>query len=208
MDAYVYIAGPDDDRCAALFDLVSGIGFTGVSSFRGIAQVSEQIARNPICFILCSSVADPRQLRATAAAVRFCDQPSVRFSPLIYLTEHPSIETTMACANMGFDDVVALPQSRAQLRERLEHQVGEMKVYYEASGYFGPDRRRNTVSRRDGADVRQGGPFRRFELIRDARSGISVMREEMGPADAAVATLQDRAPLRGVTEAWPPRISG
>lgn len=193
MDAYAYVAGPDDDRCAALFDLVSGIGFSGVSSFRGIAQISEQTARNPICFILCSSVSDPRQLRSTAEAVRFSDLPRVRFSPLVYLTEQPSIETAVACVNMGFDDVVALPQSRAQLRERLEYQIGEMKVYYEASGYFGPDRRRNIVPRREGADARQGGPYRRFELIRDARAGISVMREEIGAAGAAVATLQSLA---------------
>ncbi|WEJ58427.1 hypothetical protein [Devosia sp. FJ2-5-3] len=193
MDAYVYIAGPQGQNCSALFDLVNKLGFAGVSSFRGIEQVAEQTQRNPICFILCSSVSDPAHLRPIAEAVRFCALPRVRFSPLVYLADEPSIETTIACVNMGFDDIVALPQSSAQLRDRLERQLGQVKIYYEASGYFGPDRRRNLVPKRVGLETRQGGPFRRLEVIRDLQSGVSVLRDEIGRAAPPVAPLQSLA---------------
>lgn len=190
MNAYAYVVGPQDGPGTALFDMANALGFVGVSSFRGIEQAEEQSLVTPVCYFLFSAVDDPASLRPVAEAVRFCSVGRVRFSPLIYCAEMPSVDTTMACVNIGFDDVVALPQPLRQLRERLARQVGQSLTYYETAGYFGPDRRRRIEGVREDGELRKGEPFRRLEVVRNLLSGIAVLRDEVWPPAPPVALMQ------------------
>ena len=178
MKAYAYVVGPQDMAWTALFDMASELGFGGVSSYRGIAQAEQQVEKSPVCYFLFSSVHDIRSLREQTDAIRFSSRRHLRFSPMIYFTQNPSVETIMACINMGFDDVIALPHSVSGLRERLLRQTNQQIVFYETEGYFGPDRR-NRIARRQSMGVtRVGGPFRRLEIIRNVAQGIEVLRDE------------------------------
>lgn len=194
MKAYAYIVGPQDATWSRLFGIVSEIGFRGVSSYRGLSQVAQQASDTPLCYFLFSGVPNIADLRQVARDIRYAANPAVRFSPMVYCAEDLSLEATIGCINLGFDDVIALPQSEAALRTRLQRQVGKHVVFYEAAGYFGPDRR-NRVSSMTRGDRpgRPGGPFRRLEITRHVLEGISIQRDELfQPNDSgkAMQTLQ------------------
>lgn len=191
MKAYAYVVGPQDMAWQTLFDTAGDLGFAGISDFRGISQVEQQAGETPVCYFLFSAVADIEALRPAAHAIRFSKTPGIRFSPMVYCAQDPAIDTIMACINMGFDDIVALPQTTAGLRERLSRQIGQNLVFYETQGYFGPDRRNRVaapVSPRTANRV--GGPFRRLEIVRNLFDGVSVLRDELTLPNAPVAAMQ------------------
>jgi|SRR5215217_305338 len=191
MKAYAYVVGPQDVAWTTLFDMAGDLGFAGISDFRGLAQVEEQAGETPICYFLFSAVSDLRALRPLARDIRFSPSAHIRFAPMVYCAESLSVENIMACINMGFDDIVALPQSGPRLQARLARQVDRTVVFYETPGYFGPDRRNRLASlnaRRP--QSRAAGPYRRLEIVRTLLSGVSVLRDEFSPAPAAVAAMQ------------------
>ena len=185
MRAAAYIVGPQDGAAAELWALARQLRFSSIFAFSGMTHAERQIGVTPTCFFLFAPVGDLGELRTVAEAVRFSPSSRLRFSPLIYFGENPSVDTLTRCIDMGFDDIIALPSSRERLRERLERQIGQPLTYYETSGYFGPDRRRLVTAPRRPAESRIGGQFRRIEIVRDLRNGTSVVRDENHTLPAA-----------------------
>lgn len=177
MRAYAYVVGPGDGPGAALTELARGLGFAGVSPFSTIAQADAQASQTPVVFFLFAATEDPRSLRGVAEAIRFSATRRLRFSPLIYFAESPSVEAITTCINMGFDDVITMPFTRRRVLERMTRQVGQNLVYFETPSYFGPDRRRS-----GGSDItldqRNGGQYRRLEIVRNLISGTNVLRDD------------------------------
>ena len=178
MNATAYVVGPPDGPGAALMDLASRLDFAAVLPYAGLAQAEQQFAQTPICFFLFAPVFDVAELRPVADAIRFCPSRQMRFSPLIYFSESPSVETITRCINMGFDDVITMPFTRSRVAERIERQVGQSHVYYETPAYFGPDRRDRVTGPKRPAESRIGGQFRRLEIVRDLLTGINVVRDD------------------------------
>ena len=184
MKAAAYIVGPLDGPGAALMDLGRRLGFSAVLPYAGVAQAEHQANHTPICFFLFAAVPDVGTLRGVAEAIRFCPSRRVRFSPLIYFSESPSVETITRCINMGFDDVITMPFTRGRVAERIDRQIGQSHVYYETPGYFGPDRRDRVTGLQRAAETRAGGQFRRLEIVRNLLTGVNVVRDDfyMAPA--------------------------
>ena len=179
MKAAAYIVGPLDGPGAALMDMARRLRFAAVLPYAGVAQAEQQANRTPVCFFLFAAVPDVGALRGVTDAIRFCPSRRVRFSPLIYFSESPSLETITRCINMGFDDVITMPFTQARVAERIDRQVGQSHVYYETPGYFGPDRRGRVTAPRRPAETRIGGQFRRLEIVRNLASGVSVVRDDL-----------------------------
>lgn len=191
MKAYAYVVGPGDAAWQTLFDMAGDLGFAGVSDYRGLSQVEQQADETPVCYFLFSATTDLRDIRPVADAIRFSSSRTIRFSPMVYCAEEPSMDTIMACINMGFDDIVALPQSGPKLRQRLARQIGHSMVFYETAGYFGPDRRNRVAALKPHPVTnRIGGPFRRLEVTRNLLDGVSVLRDEFFSTQPAVAAMQ------------------
>lgn len=178
MRAYAYVVGSCIGPGSALLDLARGLGFAGVSSYSGIAQAEQQAQVTPLCFFLCAATEDFASLRNVANAVRFSTTRRLRFSPLIYFAESPSVDGINACLNMGFDDIITMPFTRKRVLDRVARQVGQNVTYYETPSYFGPDRRGRDAPQSRVQDKRHGGPFRRLEIIRSLTSGVNVLRDE------------------------------
>jgi hypothetical protein len=191
MKAYAYVVGPQDRAWTSLFDMVSNLGFAGVSSYRGLSQVEQQAGETPVCYFLFSAVDDVAQLRALAGAIRFCPVGEIRYSPMVYCAEDASLETIVSCINMGFDDIVVLPQTSSGLESRLARQLHETRVFYQTQSYFGPDRRNRVARRPQNHPNTPGGAFRRLEIMRDPDKGVLLQRDEQFAAPDAVATLQN-----------------
>lgn len=178
MRAYAYIVGPEGAPRAALLDLARGLGFAGVSPFSAMAQAEQQTQTTPLCFFLFAATENLQSLRGVAEAVRFSSVRRLRFSPLIYFAESPSVEAINACLNMGFDDIITMPFTRQRVLERVARQVGQNLVYYETPSYFGPDRRGRGGAPLERQDCRKGGQFRRLEIVRSLAGGVNVLRDD------------------------------
>jgi len=178
MRAYAYVVGPDNGPRAALLDMARGLGFAGVSPFATLAQAEQQAAVTPLCFFLFAATEDVAALRSVAEAVRFSTARRLRFSPLIYFAESPSVEMISACINTGFDDIITMPFTRRRVLERITRQVGQNLIYYETSSYFGPDRRGRTGTPVAEQEKRKGAPYRRLEIVRNLISGVNVLRDD------------------------------
>lgn len=177
MRAYAYVVGPEDGPGAALGELARGLGFAGVSPFSTIAQADAQSQQTPVVFFLFAATENPRGLRGVAEAIRFSASRRLRFSPLIYFAESPSVEAITTCINMGFDDVITMPFTRRRVLERVTRQVGQTLIYYETPSYFGPDRRRSPGAETT-VEQRLGGQYRRLEIVRSLMSGVNVLRDD------------------------------
>ena len=184
MKASAYIVGPMDGPGAALTDLARRLSFSSVMPYSGLVQAEQQANRTPVCFFLFAAVADVETLRGVAEAIRFCPSRRVRFSPLIYFSESPSVETITRCINMGFDDIITMRFTRARVLERIDRQIGQSHIYYETQGYFGPDRRDRVTGARHPAESRVGGQFRRLEIVRNLLTGVNVLRDDFYAAPA------------------------
>lgn len=184
MKAAAYVVGPLDGPGAALMDLARRLDFEAVMPYAGVAQAEHQVSRTPVCYFLFAAVPDVALLRGVAEAIRFCPSRRVRFSPLVYFSESPSIETITRCINMGFDDVITMPFTRARVAERIARQVGQSQIYYETPGYFGPDRRDRVTGPKRAAESRMGGQFRRLEIVRNLLTGVNVLRDDLHMAQA------------------------
>lgn len=185
MKAAAFVVGPPDGPGAALMDLARRLGFGSVLPYGGVQQAELQANRTPVCFFLFAAVPDVGTLRGVAEAIRFSPTRRVRFSPLIYFSESPSVETITRCINMGFDDVITMPFTRARVAERIERQIGQSHVYYETPGYFGPDRRDRVTGPKRAGETRLGGQFRRLEIVRNLMTGVNVVRDDFYMAPSA-----------------------
>lgn len=176
--ASAFVVGPSDGPGAALTDMARRLGFATVLPFAGTAMAEQQLQKTPLCYFLFAAVNDVATLKPAADAIRFCSSRKVRFSPLIYFSESPSLDAIRACANMGFDDVITLPFTRARVVDRLTRQVDTPFVYYETGSYFGPDRR-GRMPAEPGSQRGSGGQHRRLEIVRSLLDGINVLRDDV-----------------------------
>lgn len=170
-----FIVGPWDGAGALLGQLAREIGFAPVQPYAGLSRAEAQAAKTPLLYFLCAEVADVKTLKPMADAIRFSPGRRLRYSPLIYFTHNPSVDVIRNCINMGFDDVIALPNSGARIDERVSRLVGSVQVYFETPTYFGPDRRNRLVDDVDDPRRGKGGAFRRIEIIRSADTGTQVL---------------------------------
>jgi hypothetical protein len=155
------------------------LGFETVMPFTGVGTAEQQLLKTPLCYFLFAAVNDVATLKPAADAIRFCSSRKVRFSPLIYFSESPSLDAIRACANMGFDDVITLPFTHARVVDRLTRQLDTPFVYYETSGYFGPDRRGRLPADLGTAKRGMGGQHRRLEIVRSLLDGVNVLRDDV-----------------------------
>ncbi|MEP7240327.1 MAG: hypothetical protein ABI697_05530 [Devosia sp.] len=177
MNAAAFIVGPQDGAGAALSDLGRRLGFSPLQPYVSLRQSLKQADQTPLLFFLFAAVANVSSLKPVANALRFSNEQSLRFAPLIYFASELSEETIRGCIAMGFDDVIALPYANGDIGARLGRQMGETKTYYETSTYFGPDRRNRVGPQRSLGSDHGGGQFRRIEIVRSAQ-GINVLRDD------------------------------
>lgn len=176
--ACAFVVGPGDGPGAALRDMAARLGFETVLPFVGVAQAEQQAAQTPLMFFLFAAVDDPRTLKPAADAIRFCPSRRLRFSPLVYFSESPSIAAIQLCAAMGFDDVLTLPFTEARVAGRIGRQIDRTQVYFETASYFGPDRRQALGKIADSGRG-AGGQNRRIEIIRSIANGVSILRDDL-----------------------------
>lgn len=179
MKACAYVIGPGSGPGSALQQMAQRVGFDVVRSFRGVDAAERQAEQTPLLFFLFGAVGSIRSLRRTAEAIRRSPSPRVRFSPMIYFADSPSLDAIRACINLGFDDVITLPVTMRRVVDRLSRQLEQRLVYYETESYFGPDRRGRIEGESDHHGRGSGGQYRRFEIMRSPAQGVTIVSDEV-----------------------------
>jgi hypothetical protein len=112
--------------------------------------------------------------------LRFSALDQVRFAPIItFLPDGPS-EDVLDHIEMGFDDVICLPENGHVLQSRLLAQVETEQLYIESENYLGPDRRRMEAAGDPYPGRRQGHyEHNRLTIYRSVTEGISVVKREV-----------------------------
>jgi hypothetical protein len=177
--ACAYIIGPEQGSGAALKELARRIGFDSVHPFKSVAIAEQQTLFTPLVYFLFGSVTDVRTLRPVADAIRLSPSKRVRFSPMVYFADRPSLEAIRTCIGMGFDDIITLPFTLSRIEERLERQTERPLIYYETPTYFGPDRRNRMDDEPAHTGRGSGGQYRRMEIMRSANAGVNVLRDDL-----------------------------
>jgi hypothetical protein len=179
MKATAIVVGADDNPGTTLTDLALLVGFEAVVGYQSVGAAERQAERTPLIFFLFAATEDRKRLKQVANAVRFSTSNRVRFAPMIYFADNPSLEVIRSCVNMGFDDVITLPFTRDRVVARLSRQVEHTLTYYETGTYFGPDRRGLLPEGGEKQGRGGGGQYRRLEISRDPEAGVHVLRDDL-----------------------------
>lgn len=77
-----------------------------------------------------------------------------RFMPMIMLTGHSDLKRILAARDRGVNEFLGKPVTAKSILTRLETVILQPRPFVQAPSYFGPDRRRRTISD-------YAGPWRR-----------------------------------------------
>ena len=90
------------------------------------------------------------------------DQPTpIKFTPIIMVTSETRREKVIEARNAGVTEYIAMPITAKGVFLRIREVIERPRPFVDIGGYFGPDRRRRTVSINDTEEDRRGkGPPR------------------------------------------------
>ena len=79
------------------------------------------------------------------------------YAPIIMLTGHSEKRRVTVARDAGVTEFLAKPISAKGLYQRILNVVANPRPFIKTKTYFGPDRRRNTVTNYSGPERRRGG---------------------------------------------------
>jgi CheY-like chemotaxis protein len=101
-----------------------------------------------------------------ARMIRQPDTNASPFTPIIMLTGHSERKRVTAARDAGVTEFMVKPISAKALHQRILSIIASPRRFIRTKTYFGPDRRRNTVSNYTGPERRRGA---RIDLERVRR---------------------------------------
>ncbi|MHA6690367.1 hypothetical protein [Devosia sp. A449] len=169
------IIAPDDVGRATLLKLGQSVGFGAVADH---SQSSHLLPQFLPFFLVHHQLRDSMKLRLIWN-IRRSDILMIKFSPIILFMPDGPAHLTIQFIEMGFDDVICLPEKSAVLAARLAGQVGQERLFIEADHYIGPDRRRMELIERDTVRRKHGGSSHdKITIIRHPGKGIEIVSRQ------------------------------
>jgi hypothetical protein len=150
----------------------------------------------PVPFFFFHYRLSEERLRSAMSELRSFVDENRRFSPAIIVVGECSYPEVVQFVNLGFDDIVVLPEAAAVLQKRFVAQLDAQITYFETGTYLGPDRRRLRREPRPEFDrPSQKSRHVRYLINRSARAGIRLLRREVifspGPGAGAISPALD-----------------
>jgi hypothetical protein len=114
-----------------------------------------------------------------------------RFSPAVLVVGECSQSDALRYINLGFDDIVVLPEAARVLERRFTGQLATAIPYFETATYFGPDRRRSQRANPTQNAQRAPGDHRHVRyMIQRMPAGVEILRREVVISAAAAPVHQ------------------
>ena len=123
-----------------MLGLCRSVGFTNAADMTKVGLGT--VAPGTISYILVHYEMGDEAKKKLIDAIRRAQIGDIRFAPIILFLPDGPYEEVLKYVEMGFDDVVCLPEKRDVLFARLEQQLISEQIYIETPTYIGPDRRR------------------------------------------------------------------
>lgn len=145
------LANPVLGHCTAIACCTAGAALRSIEHFAaatGLGRVAhyEELASlgalpNILFFLIHFGISDQGK-QALLHQIRAHPDLRIRFAPVILISRDLDTEKFLSYVEMGFDDILCLPDAAKLLSDRLLNQLNRDILYIETSKYLGPDRRR------------------------------------------------------------------
>jgi DNA-binding NarL/FixJ family response regulator len=133
-----------EQHTGMMLRLCRSVGFGEATDLSELAFAS--IEQNRVIYILMHYDLGDGAKEKLLATLRRVERPEISFAPVVLFMPDIPYDDMLKYIEMGFDDVVCLPEKIDVLHNRLEKQLNSDQVYVRTDTYFGPDRRRMEVA--------------------------------------------------------------
>jgi hypothetical protein len=171
-----FLVARTEGQTGTLEKIARHLGFGTLIPINSRRDFAASETPHPVDFFLIHHHLNDSLVSAVLRAVRASQHERIRFAPIVMFIEDCPFETYLRYVHMGFDDVLALPDKRDILVQRMEGQLLSPHTYFRTGAYFGPDRRRmdlsGTIDERRGTGKHWHDEIR---FMRDPNAGISIV---------------------------------
>ena len=171
------VVAHDAHDTAALTTLGQKVGFGAVS---GSAQFTgnDWHAHRVLFFLVHYGIGLDAK-RQLLDKVRHANSINICFAPVVLFLQDGPVDEMLEYIDMGFDDVICLPENSHILSTRLSTQIGREHLYIETRSYLGPDRRRMELAGQSHPERTGGFEHTKLTVLRTPELGVQILRRQL-----------------------------
>lgn len=166
-----------EQHTSMMLRLCRSVGFGEAADLSAVAFDSLEQSR--VLYILMHYDLGDEAKEKLLATLRRAERNEISFAPVILFMPDIPYDDVLKYIEMGFDDVVCLPEKNDVLHARLEKQLNSEHVYIKTETYFGPDRRRMELAGTTNAQRTGTNEFTKILVRRMPDEGIKVISRQL-----------------------------
>jgi hypothetical protein len=171
------VVAHDEADTAALISLGEKVGFgmvTGSAQFTGNDWHIHRIV-----FFLVHFAIGMEAKRQLLNRVRHANSVNICFAPVILFLQDGPGEEMLEYIEMGFDDVICLPENSHVVSTRLATQLEQEHTYIETRTYLGPDRQRMDLPDHIHPGRTDDHDYTNLVVLRTPEMGVQILRRQL-----------------------------
>lgn len=170
------VLAKDERDCAALMRLAEKLRFGAVVAHSPILG-HDRFDHRLVYYLVHFDYADEDK-RKLLFDLRHAGSVSLCFAPVVLFLRDGSAEDIQAHIEMGFDEVISVPEDGRTMATRLAAQIGHEHLYIETRNYLGPDRHRRDKPGHGQVHRKQGEKHARLTILRTPEAGVHIVRRQ------------------------------
>ena len=111
--------------------------------------------------------------------VRHAGSVNICFAPVVLFLQDGPGDVMLEYIEMGFDDVICLPENSRIVGARLAAQIGQEHTYVETRRYLGPDRRRMELPSHSRPERTDDHDYTNLTVLRTPEMGVQILRRQL-----------------------------
>jgi DNA-binding response OmpR family regulator len=167
----------DDREAASLIALAHKVGFGWVTQHN--KPLDPQIVQDRVVYFLVHFAISLTAKKQLLAGLRGSKAANMSFAPVMVFLRDGPFEDVIDHIELGFDDVISLPENAQILTARLAAQLDQEHFYVESGDYLGPDRRRLDKPAISNFGRSGTSDHARITIVRKPGSGVHVVRRQL-----------------------------
>ncbi len=171
------VVAHDEADTAALINLGEKVGFGMVTSSAQFSGNDWHIHR--ILYFLVHYGIGTEAKRQLLDRVRHAGSVNICFAPIVLFLQDGPGDEMLEYIEMGFDDVICLPENSHIVSTRLATQIGQEHTYIETRTYLGPDRRRMELPDHMHPGRTGDHDYTNLTLLRTPEMGVQILRRQL-----------------------------
>jgi hypothetical protein len=176
-DCSAIVVAHDKRDSAVLLSLAARVGFGSVTTHEERADAHGPL--HSLLFFLVHYGIGVTAKKQLLADLRSSPFDAIRFAPVVIFVPDGPYDDVLFHIEMGFDDVICLPENSHVLSSRLAGQVGQDHLFIQTATYLGPDRRRMEMPGQTHPGRTGGFEHTRITIRRTAETGVQVVRRQL-----------------------------